>query len=100
MNEQFEQWWQAFDATPRQSILGLKTAAWEGWKARGEIMKPKEQRFGCFVDIDEDPPLLRYDCVLDADYVGNGVEDCFDAKRLLKQGKSKTSCKFWRPIDE
>ena len=72
MNEQFEQWWQVFDATPRQSILGLKTAAWEGWKGHEESMKI---RFACH----SEGPCL-YKC---------------DAKCVLKD---PTDCVNWGPI--
>ena len=89
MNEQFEKWWQVFDATPRQSILGLKTAAWEGWKARRESMKPIENRFGCTADDNEE-------CYLDTD----SVKWCIHAQRITNEGKSKTDCPYWKEVDK
>ena len=91
MNEQFEQWWQVFDATPRQSILGLKTAAWEGWKGHEESTKP-EKHFACHIDIGHPDP----ECVLDT---GN-YQDCTEARLLKEEGRGKTDCEFWNLVED
>ena len=48
---------------------------------------------GCHVDLD--PGMKPDGCVLD----GGRPETCIYAKRLLREGKDKTACEYWQPIE-
>ena len=48
---------------------------------------------GCHVDLDHD--MKPDGCVLD----DGRPENCIYAKRLLREGKDKTACEYWQPIE-
>jgi len=48
---------------------------------------------GCHVDLDEG--IEPDGCVLDE----GRPEKCIYAKRLHREGKDKTACKYWQPIE-
>ena len=48
---------------------------------------------GCHVDLH--PGMKPDGCVLD----GGRPENCIYAKRLLREGKDKTACEYWQPIE-
>jgi hypothetical protein len=52
-------------------------------------------RYGCHCDIETMPEGFEPDeCVLDR----GKVDDCVYAVKLLKEGKGKTDCEYWKPI--
>ena len=48
---------------------------------------------GCHVDLDHG--MKPDGCVLD----DGRPENCIYAKRLLREGKDKTACEYWQPIE-
>ena len=48
---------------------------------------------GCHVDLH--PGMKPDGCVLD----DGRPENCIYAKRLLREGKDKTACEYWKPIE-
>ena len=48
---------------------------------------------GCHVDLD--PGMKPDGCVLDE----NRPEKCVYARRLVREGKDKTACEYWQPIE-
>ena len=48
---------------------------------------------GCHVDLDNG--MKPDGCVLD----DGRPENCIYAKRLLREGKDKTACEYWQPIE-
>lgn len=48
---------------------------------------------GCHVDLDYG--MKPDGCVLD----DGRPESCIYAKRLLREGKDKTACEYWQPIE-
>ena len=48
---------------------------------------------GCHVDVDHG--MKPDGCVLD----DGRPENCIYAKRLLREGKDKTACEYWQPIE-
>lgn len=48
---------------------------------------------GCHVDLD--PGMKPDGCVLDE----NRPENCIYARRLSREGKDKTACEYWQPIE-
>lgn len=52
----------------------------------------KESKYGCWYDLepDSEPDV----CVLDYNMPG----DCPYALKLVKEGRDKTACKYWRPL--
>ena len=65
----------------RQAITALRSA----------LAQPVPH--GCHVDLD--PGMKPDGCVLD----GGRPETCIYAKRLLREGKDKTACEYWQPIE-
>jgi len=59
-------------------------------KASISIQKTK---FGCILDGTDDPYL---DCVLDADWPGNGIYDCDYV--LSNKHTHRNQCKYWVSI--
>jgi len=52
---------------------------------------PESVKYGCHVE-DE----ILDDCVFDGNY---SISDCKHAERLNMDGKCKTDCQYWRPIE-
>lgn len=48
---------------------------------------------GCHVDLDDD--MEPDGCVLDE----GSPRKCVHADRLLREGKDKTACEYWKPIE-
>lgn len=61
-----------------------------GWKALVE--KVISEKFGCYCDLE--PGQKPDDCVLDT----SSASDCVYAELLVKNGKSKEQCEYWKPI--
>lgn len=55
---------------------------------------PQELKYGCHIDADKD--LVYGDCELD--FCAEKL-DCPTAIKLQQQGKCKTDCKYWRPVE-
>ena len=75
----------------------LFTAEWAGKHGatitalRAALAQPVPH--GCHVDVDHG---MKPDaCVLD----DGRPENCIYAKRLLREGKDKTACEYWQPIE-
>ena len=75
----------------------LFTAEWAGKHGaaiaalRAALEEPVPH--GCHVDLDDD--MEPDGCVLDE----GSPRKCVHADRLLREGKNKTACKYWKPIE-
>jgi hypothetical protein len=59
-----------------------------------ELKEIAEPKTNCVCHVDADEGIKFSDCVLD----NARVNDCSEAKILVKEGKTKTDCKYWQQI--
>ena len=50
---------------------------------------------GCHVDLDLEEGMEPDGCVLDE----GRPDNCIYARRLHREGKDKTACEYWKPIE-
>ena len=70
---------------------GIDTASRAFEDLRAALAQPVPH--GCHVDLDHG--MKPDGCVLD----DGRPENCIYAKRLLREGKDKTACEYWQPIE-
>ena len=70
---------------------GQRKAALFSVPLRAALAQPVPH--GCHVDLH--PGMKPDGCVLD----GGRPETCIYAKRLFREGKDKTACEYWQPIE-
>ncbi len=62
---------------------------------KATTVQPAPVRYGCHCDLENMPEGYEPDgCVID-----DGMEDdCVYATQLVREGKGKTACKYWKPV--
>ncbi len=73
------------------AAVKLKALGYE-WKCDEWLKKEEETKYGCHLDLE--PGMCPDGCVLD-----DGSSDkCMCADRLLREGKGREDCVYWKPI--
>lgn len=89
LQDKFDEWWKSIenadDVLYASSHYRIAERAWIA-----AIESTKEKRFGCHISSD----------AIDSIRCDWNPFMCPVAKKLIQQGKSKTDCPYWRPIED